>query len=151
MHFYESKRAAASADGAYADASYHSDGSGSVAVVLIAGGVVIHRIVQRLNFLGSEDAEVDAVDLAKSLYPDVEIFTDSVYASRACGAVWIPREMNRIAHHMASRAYRGLPLGGEPITKEMRADLRRRGKKKNQGLRCRTIGRWKGCGVVSAS
>lgn len=124
-------------NGVYVDATYHDeDGSGAVGMVVVQNGYIIDiRASKVLPFLNSDDAEREAVDYARELFPDATIYTDSMHAAEDCDARYIPRKLNWKAHSTARRAYRGEYLIDAP--KRAHGESRNKNKLKLPGAKCR--------------
>lgn len=89
----------------YCDAEYH-DGLASIAAVLCIdeSAVAIRTLI--IETADSHEAECCGIEMSKQEFPGVQVFNDSTGACQDCGAEWIPREKNTIAHKAARAAYK---------------------------------------------
>lgn len=138
-------------DGAYADAEFHDDRcDGAIGIVLVRNGEIVARDGQYFSTLtGNNAAEEMSIRIARQKYPTAPVFNDNTGAARRMGAVWIPREQNREAHHEAKLAYKAAVSRGEQLVERTAAHTAPAKRKKFLHFRGRGVIR--GRGVVPTS
>lgn len=108
-------------DGIYCDASVDDDeGVACIAVVRIQNCDVTDCHRRSILAATAQEAETEAVKLARSLYPGEEIITDNSHVAHVTCSRWLHRSMNKVAHDLAifrlrqmvrHKKHRGLMLG----------------------------------------
>lgn len=68
------------------------------------GGWPVETYGSRIDAENNNEAEAIAVDVARLIYPNEEIYTDSHFAAITCYAVLICRKFNNAAHRAADVA-----------------------------------------------